>query len=265
MDHKPANPQDKAAPHSVNAAGPFASAPYNPQFGTWPLIMHGHGHHPNKPAWDELTAWHKAQPEVSLSAPTRVTLITCNNGHPAMGLFERSCQKLGLPVKVGGHGRDPWDNARDKPEVILQLLDEVTTPYVVYADSRDAVLVGNPERLVDDFLSHYPQNAFVFGGDRMNWPPISAFKRHEDSLPGASSSEFRYLNGGAWIASVEAARHVFGESAKRPGHPDAPTSEQGILKQLLLEGQHTIYIDHECRMFQNLGFAKPATLRFEPL
>ncbi|MCM2292381.1 hypothetical protein NAC44_08565 [Allorhizobium sp. BGMRC 0089] len=252
----------KAATETAPQAGPFPTAPFNMQFGTRPLVIHGHGHHPNKPAWDEFTAWYGRQPRASLPAPERVTLITCNNGHPAMGLFERSCDHLDLAVLRGGEGREPWDNARDKPQVILDLLDQVTTPYVLYADSRDAIIVGDPERLVDDLIAHFPADAFIFGGDRMNWPPIREFKRHEDTLAGASASDYRYLNGGLWIAHVETAKRIFHTSSTRPGHPEAPSSEQGILKQLLLEGDFNIHIDYACRMFQNLGFAKPGTLVF---
>lgn len=241
---------------------PDPSVPLNRQFGTRPLVIHGHGHHANKPAWEAFQTWYRDARLPPAPPPRRVTLITCNNGHPAMGLFERSCARLGLPVRVGGDGCVPWNNARDKPRVILELLARVDTPYVLYADSRDAVIVGDPETLVDRLVRAFPGDALAFGGDRMNWPPLSAYKRNEDALAANSASEFRYLNGGCWLGGTATARRVFAMAAARPPIPQAPGAEQAVLKQLLLEKVPGMVIDMECRLFQNLGFAPPETLAF---
>jgi hypothetical protein len=236
------------------------TSPVNVLFGTRPLVFHAAGKHDNKPAWPRVKCWFEAQPMRRVVPSPRIRVITCNNGHPDMGLFERSCAKLGLDVAVTGQGIDPWENARDKPGCILAVLERVTTPFVLYVDSRDGILVDDPDLLVSRVEDNFPGKELVFGADRLNWPPIRQFKAVEDRLAAGSGSDFRYLNGGAWIGRTEVAWQFFAAAAKTAPHPEAPTSEQGILKSLLADWSSVVAIDYRCDLIQNLGFALDATI-----
>jgi hypothetical protein len=223
----------------------------NTLYGTRPIVIHAHGVMRHKPAWPPIRDAVFAAPPRTLRAVPELTLITCNNGHEAMGLFEASVARLGLRAEVYGHGIDPWVNARDKPRVLAAALAAIQTEFVLYADSRDAVLLDDP-RLA---LERLPAGCdFWLGGDRINWPALPAFRTFERALPGAAESEFKYLNGGAWLGRTAFVREVFAEAAAMPPLDDVPDSEQGILKTLFPRHVPRMQLDYRCEVFQNIGF-----------
>ena len=251
------------------AASP-TSGIVNLQFGTRPLVFHAQGHHDTKPNWPLIRDWFDRQPALRLGKRPRVSVITCNNGHGAMGLLEASCAKLGLDVIVSEAGIEPWVNARDKPPAICAALNRVATDYTLYIDSRDGILIGDPEPLVDTLLSEHSGKRIVFGADRLNWPTVPAFKAFEDGLArdaatgsGRPPTDCRYLNGGAWIGETAFARRFFAAACSTPPHPDAPKSEQGILKAMLADWQPSAGLDHYCTMIQNVGFILAPIFAFE--
>jgi hypothetical protein len=225
----------------------------NRLYGTQPVVVHAHGLLVHKPAWAPIRDALFAEAPQHVAPTSELTLLTCNNGHDAMGLFERSVARLGLTCLVRGQGIDPWLNSRDKPRVLRDALQEITTEFVLYADSRDAVLIDDPARAVDAFARRGGCD-LLFGGDRINWPALPRFKQFEQALPGAAASEFRFLNGGAWIGRTAYCRDVFRRACELPPLPEAPDSEQGILKALLMEISPRAQIDYRCEIFQNIGF-----------
>jgi hypothetical protein len=234
----------------------------NEQLGTEPLVVHAHGHHRNHPHWPPIRdAFFRSAP-ATIGASARVTVITCNNGAQAMGLLERGLEHLGVPYRVGGQGVRDWVNARDKPRAIRALLDRVDTPYVLYADSRDALILGNPEILVDRFEDHF-ETGIVFGADRLSWPPLARFKRFEREMAAGQPGDFHYLNGGTWIGRTPFCRDLFTAALEIPAVPEAPDSEQGILRTLWMDRPSEIALDYRCRMFQNIGFVAAPIFRID--
>jgi hypothetical protein len=227
---------------------------YNIRTGTAPLVFHAHGYHDYKPAWPRIREFVFAQPQRRIGASDRVTPITCNNGHGAMGLFERSCTHLGIPVHVAGREFPQWINAEHKPRAILAALAQVRTPWVLYADSRDAVLSGDPDRLVDIMAERYPGAEMIFGGCTMSWPNAPELSAFEEGLPGAAETEYRHLNGGMWLARHETAQRFFEAVLTAPPHPAAPESEQGRLRALFPKFYPQVAIDHAVALFHNVGF-----------
>jgi len=225
----------------------------NRQFHSRPLVVHAQGHHEHKPHWKPIKEAFFARPPRHLALPEQLTLITCNNGHAAMGMFERSLGHLGLPCLVRGQGIHPWLNSQHKPQVLAEALREISTPYTLYADSRDALLLGDPRILVERFERDFSAD-LIFGADRMSWPPRKEFTDFENSLPGASESDFRYLNGGVWMGKTGFCREFFEEAVRTPPVPEAPESEQGILRKLLPRYVPRVQLDYRCQLFQNIGF-----------
>ncbi len=216
-------------------------------------MVHAHGMLAHKPAWPKIRAALFALPSPALGPVAHLTLLTCNNGHDAMGLFERSAERLGVPYVVRGQGIMPWVNSRDKPRVIRDALDTIETEFVLYADSRDAVLLGNPAVARDRFAAMAGCD-LLFGADRINWPALDRFRRFERGLPGASETDFPYLNGGAWIGRTAYCRQVFARACETAPLDEARDSEQGILKTLLPELHPRTRLDYRCEIFQNVGF-----------
>jgi hypothetical protein len=225
----------------------------NTLFSTSPIVIHAHGSHDNKPNWPPIKAAFFGLPKCELPANDLVTVITCNNGHHAMGIFERSLDHLGLSYRVFGQGIDPWMNSRDKPQVLHEALKTIETPYVLYADSRDAILIGDPAIAVRKFREHF-NCKLLFGADRINWPPIRSFQKYEDQLAANYNTEFKYLNSGAWIGETAFCREFFAEAIATPAEEKAPESDQGVLKKLLPAYAGQVGLDYHCEIFQNIGF-----------
>lgn len=232
------------------------------EYGTSPVLVHAHGSHDYKPHWLPIKEAFFAEPPQSLAAPADLTVITCNNGHQAMGIFERSVAHLGIPYEVHGRGIPQWVNARDKPRVLLEALAAIPTRYVLYADSRDAILIGDPALALQRFQSQF-QARLVFGADRINWPPINAFQRHEKARAASVSTDFPFLNGGMWIGETAFCKQFFEYVMETDPMPEAPESEQGILKKLLPEYPDTIALDYHCHIFLNIGFLTAPVLEIE--
>ena len=223
----------------------------NTTCGTEPVVIHGQGDELTKPFFNEVRDAFFATPPRFLGPRPNLSLLTWNSrGTP--GLLERSLDHLGIPYVVKGRGIADWTNSRDKPRLTVEALDECDTDYVLAVDSFDAIVVGDPLRLVADFASFDAD--LVFNGGKINWPNVAEFKRFEDALPGAQESEFRYLNGGAWIGRRDFARRFFAEACETAPAALHPDSEQGVLKQLLPRHASRVKIDYRCVMFQTLGY-----------
>lgn len=229
----------------------------NTLFGTSPAVIHAQGPHEPKPLFEEICELFFASPPQALGAHPGVTILTWNNGHPGMGLFERSLDHLGIPCLVLGQGVHPWVNSRHKPLLTAEALEKIDTEYVMGVDSRDAILTASPDRIVRELESEFACS-LVFSADRMNWPNLKRFRTFEDALPGARQSDFRYLNSGAFIGKVDFCREFFRRAAHTAPAPEAPEADQGIFKQVFQEFHPSVQLDYRCAIFQNLGFvAKP--------
>ena len=220
-------------------------------FDTWPVVVHAHGSHAHKPQWPPIRqALFETRP--AYTEPENLTIVTCNNGHPSMGLFEESCRRAGLSCQVLGHGIEPWVNSQHKPRLLTEAARAATTEFMLYADSRDAVLIDDPQKALDRFLVLGCD--LLMGADMMSWPALPAFRKFEKSIPGASQTDFRYLNGGTWIGRTRAVEEFFREALVTAPVPEAADSEQGILRQLFPRFYPRVQLDYRCQIFQNVGF-----------
>lgn len=222
-------------------------------YNSQPLVVHAHGSHSHKPHWQPIKEKFFSSPHQYIGQIKDLTILTCNNGHEAMGLLEKSLDHLGIPYMVRGQGIFPWINSKHKPKVILEATQEIETKYILYADSRDAIFLGNPQIILEKF-EHEFSGEMVFSADRFNWPTIKEFQLFEDSIPEATNSEFRYLNGGIWIGKTEFCREFFKAVVMTEPATEAPDSEQGILKKLFKNYYPKVQLDYQCKMFQNIGF-----------
>lgn len=225
----------------------------NRLFGTHPVVVHAQGPEFLHPLWPEVRDRCFEQPRRTIGPIEGLTILTWNNGHRDMGVLERSLDHLGIPYVVTGQGVDDWVNSRDKPRLTRDALATIDTPFVMGVDSGDAVVVDDPSHLVR-WLDERFACDLVFSADKINWPNMKVFKEFEDTLPGAESSDYRYLNGGVWIGRTEFCRRFFTEACETPLTPIRPESEQGILKQLFPRHHPRVKLDYTCSMFQNIGF-----------
>ena len=222
--------------------------------GGRPVLVHGHGNHDLKPIFDLVQTKLYSKPPEKVKSTGELTLFTCNNGHPSLGLLEKSAERLGVEVVVAGRGRKNWCNATDKPQVICEALESIRTEYALYADSRDCLLIGSPDRALQAFHEHFSGRDLVFGADIVNWPPVLSFQRYEKQLAGAKAGRYRFLNGGCWLGRTCFCRKFFNNVARTEPVPEAPDSEQGLLKALLPKYADAVGLDYGTKMFFNCGY-----------
>lgn len=224
----------------------------NTRFGTHPLLVHAHGPHRNKPLWKPVKEAFYAEPARELGAVEGLTVVTCNNGHPLNGVFERSLAHLGIPVVIAGRDRREWINRRDKPAALLEALREIETPLTLAADSRDCMATGDLSPAVERFREKGCE--LFFGADLINWPPLAEFQQYEEGLPGAAETPFRFLNGGCWIGRTAFCREFFEEVVATTPVAEAPDSEQGLLKKVLPRYAGAVRLDYRTEIFINIGY-----------
>jgi len=168
-----------------------------------------------------------------------------------MGCFERSLSHMGAQCVILGEGIKDWVNSRDKPRLIAQAAREAKTEFLMYADSRDAILVRPPATVIEKYLSHFDAG-LLFGADRLSWPPDRAQTRYEDQLGG--DAQFRYLNAGAWIGRRSFVERFFAEAQQCAPVSSAADSEQGVVRQLLPKWKDQVAMDYRCEIFFNIGY-----------
>jgi len=223
------------------------------EFNTHPCVVHGHGKHDYQYWWEPIKSAFFSAPPAICSMPAELTIVTCNNGHRSMGMFERSLDYLGVPYRVFGQGVEPWVNSQAKPAALAAGLRSIDTDYVLYADSRDAIIVGDPAVVLERFKEGFSCD-MLFGADRINWPPERQFARFEEPLAKQAGSDYRYLNGGLWIGKTGFCAELFSLAAVTEPVASASESEQGILKRLFQAHYPRIQLDYCCELFLNTGF-----------
>ena len=123
----------------------------NLTFNTRPLVVHAQGPHMNKPYWQPIRDKFFASQPQKLTLPKNLTILTWNNGHDSMGVFEKSMAHLGLPCLVLGKGVDEWINSKHKPLLTYEALKNIDTEFVMGVDSRDAILLDDPAKILNAF------------------------------------------------------------------------------------------------------------------
>lgn len=232
----------------------------NLKYNTEPLVVHAGGPLKRKPHWQEIKEAFFSSPRASIGPVADLTIMTWNNGDGAMGILEKSLDHLGVPYVVKGAGVREWVNSEHKPLLAYEAVSEARTKYVMGVDSRDAIVIGDPNVIVRRFEQNFSCE-MVFGADLMNWPNVARFKRFEESLPGAAGTDFKYLNGGMWIGRTEFCREFFAAAVRAEKISEAPDSEQGILKQLLQLYHPRVGLDYRCQLFQNLWLVFDQTIK----
>lgn len=234
----------------------------NTLFDTNPIIVHANGPHIYKRYWNPIKEKVFASPGKNIGPVEDLTIVTFNNGHEAMGMLERCLDHLGVPYAVYGQGIEDWVNSVHKPEVILEAAQEINSKYIMGLDSRDVLVLDDPHILLEQFVKCFDCE-LVFAGDRFNWPNLKEFKRFEDSIaPREPKSEFKYVSWGCWIGTRDFILDFFAEAVKHEPVPQAPESEQGILKKVFPDFYPRVQIDYYCKLFQNIGYLATPILEF---
>jgi hypothetical protein len=126
-------------------------------------------------------------------------IITWNN-YINDGIFENSCK--GLKIEVYGKEIKKWSNYL-KFKFNLSACESDDCKYIMGCDSHDAILISEPELILNKFLDSNCKllfNSEIKFFPDIDEPNVKKWKEFQNKL---SKSPFRFLNSGVWVGEKE--------------------------------------------------------------
>ena len=163
-----------------------------------------------------------------------------------------SLERHGIPYNVYGMGM-PWvGNGMKQVAALATARRAVSEHYefVLSLDGYDTLCLADEWEIVGKFLAL--SHPMVICGEMNCWPDPRLACRYP---PAVSSSPFRFINAGAYIAYTGYLLAMM----DRWGITESfeAGSDQGFLTERLLSDPGCIHIDSECNIFQALCGLKP--------
>lgn len=224
---------------------------YNRITHTWPVLAHAPGKPEFIPLWPAVRSLAMVLPPRS-THPENLTVVTFNNGGKSyngkiLGTLERSLQLSNITCTVLGGDVREWQN-KIKISLMADFISKTQTPYVLFADSSDVVLINHLSNLVCKFKQMGCRA--VFNAEKKNWP----FDLPKEIVDFESSLHpFLFLNAGLWIADSEFARTLISECLKITPNTSHVGSEQAYYKFCYRQFYPDIRVDFKCELFQGLN------------
>lgn len=168
-----------------------------------------------------------------------------------------------LPVKVLGFHTSLADVLFKKISVTLKEL-ETRSPeeIVMFVDAYDVVITAGEKEIVDKFLSFH--SPIVFSAEAGCWPFMDGRKGGQqicDNVYPPSVTPYRFLNSGAWIGYVGAARSAFQAMMRLP-EAEAKAIDQELASIVFLKNNSGIVLDYNSDIFQSVHMSQ-SHLRLE--
>jgi len=222
-------------------------------FNTSPIAAHCPG--PLDHRWHRFSEAVLAQPQRELKN-SELTLITWNTGaRPARpekpcGVFEQSVAKLGLPVQVLGKGIRNWQN-RDKFRLTAEALKQVTTEFVLGADSCDVLLLNDPQIAVNRFREEFNCDLLFNATGSRCWPELPELVEFQSSRSMAAVAQGRHwINSGLFIGRTEFCCRYFQAMADEPPVMGFAFSDQAVVMQSWPKWYPKVQADYLSQIFQ---------------
>lgn len=246
----------------------------NNQYGTHPTVIHAQGL--SQPRihdyFTKLSTIFMATDPPACHCP-ELTVITTTN-YRTLGSLQRSLNHLRLPVeqwRLLGQGLEDFQLHLKIP-LVLAAMATVTTPYVLFCDSHD-VLVLDLDGLVEKFLGF--NCGMVLNAEPFFWPGVHEFEQagNPKPVPGllnpsretelARGHQNAYLNSGVWIARADFVRWLLPFYVNTPMDAYKFWHGQKLQTQDQIHFRHAyrrwpdkIKLDHDSCMFQTLKEAE---------
>jgi hypothetical protein len=165
--------------------------------GTKPVVVHNPGFKQNIALWEDIQNVFMRSPKLKIKCPSELSIITWNS-RPNKGLFEKSLDRFDIPHTVLGK-TSRWFGNKRKLVLSIKFLQECQTPYVMGVDCFDAIIVGNPQKVVDMFEASNAQ--LMYGMEPFFWPHCGIAKEWKEIE--ALHLGNGYINSGMWIGKVD--------------------------------------------------------------
>lgn len=158
-----------------------------------------------------------------------------------------------LKVDATFLGKDMiWANNRLKINLTNDFLKTTSKKYVMGIDAYDALLVGDPAILLEDFKQ--TKLKLIFNATPGCYPPVKELIEYELKL--FPNKIWQHLNAGVWIGETEYCRYFFGkllsyyEQAMQLFLEDGKMGEQILVKLAFQDEFPLVSIDWKCQLFQ---------------
>ncbi len=183
----------------------------------------------------------------------RVMAVICATDEKNVGL-ERSrttLEKHGIQVFLYGLG-EPWQGNGMK-QVAAQIAAEKfqgQCDFILSLDGYDTLCFADEDEIVEKFMAF--RHPMVIAAEMNCWPDVQNACRYPRSR---TSSPFRFLNGGAYMAQTDYLVAMLREWGITKDFQAG--SDQGFLTDKFLTYPGSMMIDEECSLFQTLCGVKP--------
>jgi SAM-dependent methyltransferase len=229
---------------------------YNKATKSYPLIAHAPGgnHTRTEYLWNDINKIVFSLPKEKLGCPPELTIFTCSNLD--QGPFEKSCEHLGIPYTVLGQNISPknWKNIV-KFQLISDFLTKVKTKYILFCDSSDVVMLGDPDKILEKYLQNF-QSLLLFGAEQGRYPayPDAPQNYREQELISQKRSKYEFLNSGLWIGHTDYIKDlIFPWIMNQEPNKAAPGSDQAVYARAYTKFYPCVELDFDCKIFQNLN------------
>lgn len=188
---------------------------------------------------------HGRQPEhgsVDGARPCLVSVVSAPAQH--YDLYWRSCARWNLQPIILGSGR-PYPGHAARLKMLRQFLNEAGDRFthLVFSDAYDVVWSAGWNELLERFATF--GRPIVFSAERNCFPDSSLRRRYP-----RTSSPYKYLNGGFWMAEIPAARELLNEMDDAMLTPN--TMDQQIFAQMFVDGDPRLALDYSSLLCQSL-------------
>lgn len=144
--------------------------------------------------------------------PDNYTLITWNTKETSH--LQDSLDHLGVDYHLLSYPQDEWINTK-KIDLTYNFLDKVETKYLIGIDALDAIVLDDPQKIVDRFKSK--DCKMLFNATVVSYPDYREDSKISQLVDRSCTriediefhknikinSPFKYLNAGAWIADTD--------------------------------------------------------------
>jgi hypothetical protein len=173
---------------------------------SYPIVVHFPGFNlPNSKKWFEFLN----QRSNSFFELKEATIITWNN--KSKGPLEDSLDKMGVKYIVLGKDINCWNNVI-KIKLTNEILDKISTKYVIGLDSCDVIVLDDPNKIVQRFKKMNCK--ILFNSQCYCYPRINQNGENHDFVEFEKKLNIKnykdcYLNAGAWVGETEFCKKFF--------------------------------------------------------
>lgn len=140
--------------------------------------------------------------------------------------------------------------------VIKKWADNYTgdATHILYTDAFDTVALGPLQEVIDKFdmaisktgyTANFPHRKMLISAEKNCYPHPERAGDYPET-----TSAWKYVNGGGWIAEIEYFKYLCNKENLNPGSHD-----QVWLMEAYLHNQSEIKLDTQCEIFQSIAFS----------